>query len=227
LEPADKTPNILDMGSAKVVAAFMADKLTDSAQNVSISQDGFEFEIPDTYLFERGTAQPNRKFIEVMDRLTTITSGLQDSEIKLTSMIFSQTVSDGTPATAKKVAHDRLELITNKIRGSFEHSTNNVYGATVIKEKKGEIDQEKVIGYIHFSIHQKPESKSKKPQRKIESLFNNDAVETKGFENMRDEIAKKSRNARGVSDPSLRFQNPADEEIQRLKASGLPESEEE
>ena len=37
LEPADKTPNILDMGSQKVVVAFMADKMMDFVKNVSIS----------------------------------------------------------------------------------------------------------------------------------------------------------------------------------------------
>ena len=37
LAPADKTPNLMDMGSAKVVAAFMADKLSDVAKNIEVT----------------------------------------------------------------------------------------------------------------------------------------------------------------------------------------------
>src|ERR1043165_6751105 len=56
MEPIDKTPNLLDMGSQKVVAAYLADQMQDLAKGVQISPDGFEFLIPDYQLFEPGTA---------------------------------------------------------------------------------------------------------------------------------------------------------------------------
>src|SRR2546421_360556 len=46
MEPMDKTPNIMDMGSQKIVAAFMADQMQDLARNVQIDPNGLEFVIP-------------------------------------------------------------------------------------------------------------------------------------------------------------------------------------
>src|SRR4051812_29848081 len=74
MEPADKTPNILDMGSSRVVTAFIADKMPDVARNVQITPDGFEFDIPDNVLFARGSAKPVDDFITIMDRLQALTT---------------------------------------------------------------------------------------------------------------------------------------------------------
>lgn len=166
VEPADKSPNILDMGSAKVIASFMADKMTDIAKNVNISQDGFEFDIPDYALFEKGTANPKMRFIELMNQLSQVTSGLQEAEIVITSAIFKQAVSDQNEDTARKIAMSRLDLISNKIKASFDYTNNVVIGKTSVQDKKGEVDQEKLVGFIRISIHQKenPSKKRKNPE---------------------------------------------------------------
>lgn len=219
LEPADKTPNILDMGSAKVVAAFMADKMTDNAKNVTIAQDGFDFDIPDYYLFDKGTAQPNVKFIEVMTRLTQITSGLQDSEVKVTSALFIQSMADKKEVTAQKVAKDRLEIISAKIRAAFEHNSNSLNGSVSVKDKKGEADQEKIIGFIRISIHQKMDE-SKKPQRRIETLFGGNDTAKNVYNNFADQVVNRKENGgKGAkpafgSDPSL--VNPVDLEMRKV-----------
>src|SRR5688572_15799899 len=44
MEPMDKTPNVLDMGSSKVATAYLADKMADVARNVQITPEGFEFD---------------------------------------------------------------------------------------------------------------------------------------------------------------------------------------
>ncbi len=219
LEPADKTPNILDMGSAKVVAAFMADKMTDTAKNVTIAQDGFDFDIPDYYLFDKGTAHPNVKFIEVMTRLTQITSGLQDSEVKVTSALFIQSMADKKEVTAQKVAKDRLEIISAKIRAAFEHNSNSLNGSVSVKDKKGEADQEKIIGFIRISIRQKIDE-SKKPQRRIETLFGGNDTAKNVYNNFADQVVNRKENGgKGAkpafgSDPSL--VNPVDLEMRKV-----------
>ncbi len=215
LEPSDKTPNILDMGSAKVVAAFVADKMTDTAKNVTISQDGFDFDIPDYFLFEKGTAQPNLKFIEVMTRLTQITSGLQDSEVKITSALFTQSVADKKEETAQKVAQDRLETISVKIKAAFEHNSNIVTGGLSVKDKKGEIDQEKIIGFIRISIRQKSDE-SKKDRRKIETLFGDKDTNKDVYNNFSNQVTnRKSKEKNNFGqDPNL--VNPADIELQKV-----------
>lgn len=218
LEPADRTPNILDMGSQKVVAAFMADKMTDTAKNVTISQDGFDFDIPDLYLFEKGTATPNKKFIEIMNRLVQVTSGLQDSEIKLTSAMFNQAVPDKTEVSAKKVAQDRLDLVSNKIKASFEHTSNTIFGNVSVKDKKGEIDQEKLIGFIRVSIRQK--ATDNKPRRKLEAVFGDKDVSKNVYDNFANQVANRKKSS--DDDDMGKVVNPAQSEVNKAAAEADP-----
>jgi chemotaxis protein MotB len=224
LEPSDKTPNILDMGSAKVIAAFMADKLTDAAKNVNISQDGFEFDIPDTFLFEKGTATPNKKYLEVVNRLIQVTSGLDDSQVKITSSIFVQAVQGQDEKFANQVAQDRIEVLSNKIKATFEHDSNEIKGNTNVKNKKGEYDADKLVGMIHISIKQKPDSS--KPPRKIETLFG-DKDSTK---DVYDNFASQVVNRKGKPDEAAiktgldtSLVNPADAESKKVEAETDPE----
>lgn len=220
LEPSDKTPNILDMGSAKVVAAFMADKMTDNAKNVIISQDGFDFDIPDSFLFEKGTAVPNKKYIDVMTRLTQITSGLQDAEIKVTSALFIQAVANQKEELAKVVAQDRLDIITSKIKAAFEGNTNIIRGATSVKNKKGEADPEKVIGFIRISIRQKPTENTDKPRRKIESIFGDKESKSNVYDNFAKQVSERKAKLKNGLDTSL--VNPADTEVQKVDSDTDP-----
>jgi chemotaxis protein MotB len=218
LEPADKTPNILDMGSQKVVAAFMADKMTDTAKNINISQDGFDFDIPDTYLFEKGTALPNKKFIEVMDRLAQITSGLRESELKLTSALFTQAVADQKLDSAKKVAQDRLDLVTNKIKSSFEHASNSLIGSVSVKDKKGEVDPEKLIGFIRISIKQKQDDT--KPRRKLEAIFGDKDTKKDIYDNFANQVSNRKKKPAEGEDPNLI--NPVDAEVKKSEIEADP-----
>ncbi|MBC7741147.1 MAG: chemotaxis protein MotB [Bdellovibrionaceae bacterium] len=224
LEPSDKTPNILDMGSAKVVAAFMADKMTDNAKNVNISQDGFDFDIPDTLLFEKGTSTPNKKFLEVMTRLVQITSGLQESEVKLNSAMFIQAVQEKTEESAKKIAQDRLDLVRNKIKASFEHTNNTIIGGTSVKDKKGEVDQEKLIGFIRVSIHQKEDTTKKR--RKLETVFGDKDSAKNVYDNFASQIANQQKADQAKKsmgeDPNL--VNPVDLEMQNVQRDSEPSS---
>lgn len=208
MEPSTKSPNVLDMGSTKVVAAYMADKMTDVAKNVEISQDGFDFDIPDTYLFERGSAQPKVGFVDVIDKLNMVTAGLQNADIKVTSALFIQLVSDQTATTAEKVASERLALITNKINAGFDSNTNTVIGATNIKDKKGDYDPERLMGFIRVSIRQKEIPGQKR--RKLEGLFES-KPQSKVDLGPRDK--PKAKPAQGL-DPNL--VNPVDVEVMKL-----------
>lgn len=166
-EPADKTPNVMDLGSTKVVAAFMADKLTDVAKNVTISQDGIDFDIPDTYLFERGTVKPKAEFISVIEKITGITAGLKDSEVKVVSALFIQAIEGQNQLTAEKVAQARLDLVKNKIAATFEHSSNKATGSINVKDKKGEFNLEKLIGFIRISIKAKEGAGAENKKRTV------------------------------------------------------------
>lgn len=222
LEPSDKTPNVLDMGSAKVIAAFMADKLTDAAKNVTVSQDGFEFDIPDTYLFEKGTATPNKKYLEVVNRLIQVTSGLEDSQIKITSSLFVQAVKGQSEPLANQVAADRIEVLSNKIKATFEHDSNEIRGTTNVKNKKGEYDQNKLIGMIRITIKQK--ANSAKPPRKIETLFGDKDTAKDVYDNFASQVS----NRKGKPDGKVKIGldtslvNPADAESRKVESETDP-----
>ncbi len=230
LEPADKTPNVLDMGSAKVVAAFMADKMTDSAKNVTVSQDGFEFDIPDNLIFERGSSKPKGEFVNVMEKLTSVTLGLEESEIKLTSALFVQLVPEQTHTAAEKVAQERLDLVKNKISATFEHASNSIKGAINVKDKKNDVSVDRLIGFIRVSIKQKESSDSSRKYRPLSNVFGGKDSAKSVYENFasqsaaQKESAAKSRPAEGF-DPNLT--NPVDSELIKIDADAQPQKSEE
>ncbi len=170
MEPIDRTPDLLDMGSAKIVAAYMADQLTDSVKNVGVNEDGFFFDIPDTFLFERGTAKPLKSFVDILSKVNGVTTGLKDAEIKIISALFVQSIPGAKLEDANNVAAERLDLFTKKIQASLEHESASTVGRIHVIDKKGEIDPNKLIGFIKVGIRQK-ETKDGTKRRKLDTAF--------------------------------------------------------
>ena len=191
MEPADKTPNLLDMGSTKVVAAYLADQMTDVAKNVTVTPDGYDFDIPDYMLFERGTSTPNANFVKVMDKIKGITTGLKDADIKLTSGLFIQAVPDGSVMSANKVASERFDIVRAKIMASLENNTVNVSGGISVKEKRGEIDPAKLVGFIRVKIAQKEITSDGHKPRKLETLFGPSRVDMSVYDSFVNQISNR------------------------------------
>lgn len=183
MEPMDKTPNLLDMGSAKVVAAYLADQLSDEAQNVKISQDGFNFDIPENLLFEKGTANPNSSFIQVMEKIKGITTGLEDSIVDLKSVVATGTLSEENEEMSGSIAQERLDLIMNKIKATLEHATVDVNGTTSIVNTKNDPQASKKIGFVRISIKQKELKSNGQEQRKLEVVFGESKEELNVYDN--------------------------------------------
>lgn len=170
LEPMDKTPNVMDMGSKKVVAGYMADQLNDIASKVNVNSDSIEFDIPDYALFIPGTAQPNDNFIKVLNKISAITSGLQDSKIHIYSLLFTQSVKDLKRTTAEKVGAERMDLISKKIQAGLEHSSVNVEGAVIVQEKKNYKEGDQPPGIIRIKVVQKELNSEGKKTRKLDGF---------------------------------------------------------
>lgn len=234
MEPTDKTPNLLDMGSAKIVAAYMADQLNDVAKNVEISPDGFEFDIADTVLFDRGASNPNPQFVSVMEKIKSVVMGLEEAEVKIVSGLFVQSVPDETEIGAKKVASERLDLIRTKIQSSMEHTTVDLKGGISVRDKKGEIDPNRLIGFIRFSVKQKAVRSDGKTVRKLDTLFGDGKVDAKVYEkyskdfgqatkesekkkiqtkNQKKAVEKKDGSLKNSIDEELRMMTPQPEEM--------------
>lgn len=192
MEPADKTPNILDSGSQKVVAAYVADNLKELARNFMVTEDGFEFMIQDNQLFMPGTSQPNANFLDVVEKLKVITTGLEDSTINVTSMMFIQAVKDQTRDTAEKVSLERKDILAAKIKAGLENNTVDVGGGIELAEKKGEIDPAKLVGLIKISVKQKAVKADGTQQRKLER-FGESKVDMSVYDNFVQQVSKRKK----------------------------------
>ncbi|MCB0368848.1 MAG: chemotaxis protein MotB [Bdellovibrionales bacterium] len=199
MEPMDKTPNLLDMGSAKVVAAYLADQLTDEAQNVKIDPDGFNFDIPENLLFEKGTAKPNAHFIEVMDKVKGVTTGLEDAVINIKSVVANGTLESSQEKFALSIAEARLDSVTNKIKAGLEHTTVDVNGSTSVVNTKEDPKMANKIGFVRISITQKEFKSNGKKPRKLEVVFGESNKELNVYQNFVNQVAnrklKKSQEA--------------------------------
>lgn len=173
LEPIDRTPNLLDSGSQKVVAAYLADQMSDLAKNVQVSPDGFEFDIIDSELFIPGTATPNGNFVDVMEKMKGITVGLEDANVTIVSMLFNQSVSGSSPEKAKQVASERADILEKKIQAGLEHSTVDVTGSVKVDDKKGFVEGQSARppGLIRLRIKQKEVKANGQKPRKLETVF--------------------------------------------------------
>jgi chemotaxis protein MotB len=228
IEPVTKSPNLLDMGSAKVVTAYLADQMNDYAKNVQINPDGFDFDIPDTVLFERGTSTPLPTFIDVMDKIKGVTTGLQDAEIKVTSGLFVQAVPGSSAPLANKISSERLDLVKNKIQAGLEFNSVTLKSFSSVKEKRGEVDPQKLIGFIRISIKQKDVTSSGKKPRKLETIFGDTNVSMSVYDN----FVKQAGERKAVEKPEKKFgqvekiKNPVSEEMENRNKAELPASSE-
>lgn len=192
MEPIDKTPNLLDMGSAKVVMGYIADQMNDIAKNVEVNPDGFEFLIPDFQLFEQGSAVPSKTFVTVMDKMKIITAGLEDSEIKVSSLLFTQSVSGSNNELAKKVANERLDIVQSKMQAAMESPTTDIRGQFIVEEKKGFIEgqSQRPPGFIKFEVKQKPLKSNGQKPRKLETAFGSNNADMSVYDNFIQQATK-------------------------------------
>lgn len=169
MQPADFTPNLMAMGSKKIVLQQIADELGEMAANVNVESDSVTFEIPDRYLFERGSNRPTSQFINTMKKVEAVTQGLEYSVVDIRSNFYymGEGISD---IDAEWVAKSRLDLIQNKVKASFEHDSNDVTGTS--KATKNVVSQSGTRGgTITFEIKQKEFLPDGRKPRPLEDVF--------------------------------------------------------
>lgn len=202
LEPVDKTPNIFDFGSQKVVAAYMADQIGDVAKNVSITPDGLEFDIIDSQMFIPGTSTPNEGFVRIMTQMKAVTEGLADSTVSIESRLWNESVPGSDAAAAKNVATERLSLIRAKVQSTFENPSNDIMGSTNVQTKKGFVEGQgtRPAGMIHFKIRQKPQRSDGKPTKKLEVLFGSADPSMNVYDNFVKQVSGQKKRAAANTD---------------------------
>ena len=87
ITPADHTPNMMMMGTKKIVMHHIADTLGDVAQNVEVHEDQIDLDLPADVMFVKGTGDPSRQFVDIMQKVKELTEGLEDSNIYIDSRV--------------------------------------------------------------------------------------------------------------------------------------------
>ena len=190
--PMDKNPNILSMGVKKIVVAYMNDQLGGIANNVNVTPDSVVFDLPEDVLFSKGTANPSAQYISVMEKVKGVTTGIEDSNVTISTLVYNQSVQDGSPAIAKNVAEERLALIQAKVQGSLEHDSVDVRGRAINKsDDKGIKSGKPSAGLIRIEIKQKatlPDGTKPKPIQ--ETIFGKAETNGNVYDNFVDQLAQ-------------------------------------
>jgi chemotaxis protein MotB len=169
--PASFSPDIMSLGTKKMVMKSIANELGEFAQNVKVDSDEAIFEIPDHYLFDSGSDDPSESFVNVMEKLQNLTKGLENSYVKIDSQIYDKSVEDGDPQTARKVAERRMSLIKRRVDASLEHKdTVSVMGKAIVTRAKENLGTAPA-GTIRIQIKQKEIMSNGRKPRQMEELF--------------------------------------------------------
>lgn len=168
MEPADKTPNILDFGSSKVILAFVIDQLQDYARSIEMNPDGFTVEIADEMLFENGSSGPKPSFVTIMDKVVSVITGLEDADIEITNHMLVTQVPDGSPRTALRIASERMELMKVKIMGGLANRSVGVTGKLDVRNPTSYAEREKPAGYVRITVKQRPVKSSGRPNKRLD-----------------------------------------------------------
>lgn len=192
--PVDYTPNFMQMGSKKIVLAELADQLGDFASDVNVSSDEIVFEISERHLFVTGTAEPSGRFVDVMDRLIRITSGLEDSEVFVDSRIYSHSVKGSNPGLAEAIGEKRLDLVLGKVQNSLEHDSVDVFGKVESKSGGRREDGRPEEGYIKIRIKQKDKLSDGSKPRKLSEIFGSGDDNKDVYDNFVKQITERKSN---------------------------------
>lgn len=196
ITPTDFTPNILGMGSKKIVLHHLADQLGDLAQNVEVNEDEIVFDISADQLFEYGSSKPAANYVGIMEKLKVITSGLEDSNVYVDGLIFDKTVSDGSRATARNVAEARVDLISGQIQSSLEHPSVDVYGKSEVREAKGIQPGQKLSnGEIKFRMKQKDLTHDGRKPRELDEVFGKSKEEGSVYNNFVKQLVENKKSS--------------------------------
>ena len=244
--PVDRTPNMMAMGMKKIVYAYMAEQLGSNASNVNVTGESVTFEIPDSELFVRGTANPNANFVPVMEQVKGVTQGLEDVDLVLTSVVYKQSVAGQNPREAKAVAEERLDMVQAKVKAALESPSVELTGkafagdeakrSAEAKKEASKAGRVAAGGYIKVEIKQKlvlPDGR--KPPKLSNGIFGaadsdksvydnfvTQVSQTKHNEKSTKRDAAKSRSARAetASDSDSGSEAPSKSESTEEKSGG-------
>jgi chemotaxis protein MotB len=174
MQPADYTPNFMQMGSKNIVMSALSEELGDYATGFEVSGDTIEMKFPESKLFEDGSATPKGQFATIMDKLSKFTAGIEDSDIYVDSRIHLNSVKGQDRSLAERVASKRLDLVMAQVNAKLEHQSVDLHGRTDVKPGERQSDGRPAEGYIRVQIKQKELRSDGSKPRQFKSILGRD-----------------------------------------------------
>ncbi|MGE0529111.1 MAG: hypothetical protein AB7P49_18790, partial [Bdellovibrionales bacterium] len=193
MTPMDYTPNFMQMGSRNIVMSVLSEELGEYASSFEVEGDTIEIKIPESKLFDDGTAKPKGQFATIMDRLSRFTAGLEDSDVFVDSRVYTNTVRGQSESLALNVAEHRLGLVLQQIDDKLEHQSVDLHQRPEAKPGERRADGRPEEGYIRLLIKQKELRSDGSQPRKLDRLLGKSQQEDDIYNGFVDRMTKSKR----------------------------------
>lgn len=191
MTPADYTPNFLSMGSKNIVMSALSEDLGQYAEGLDVQGDTIEIKLPESKLFEDGTAVPKGQFSTIMDKLGKFTAGLEDADVFVDSRVYLNGVRGGESSAASRIAEKRLDMVLAQVNSRLEHQSVDLHQKAEVKPAARRADGRPEEGYIRLQIKQKDLSSDGKKQRKMGSILGRDDESMNVYNNFVNKLTTK------------------------------------
>ncbi len=154
IKPAEKTPNVMNLGHHEIQMQYVMAKLGEFGAKVNVLSDEITFEIPAEYLFKRESAVPGGQFVPVMEKVREIVLGLRDADIFI-NVEQAARAGEHTISGRRDLAEARLDLISSKIEASINRENVDIYGKTTVEQIQRIEGKRDTRGMLKFRIKKK------------------------------------------------------------------------
>ncbi len=189
-QPTDYTPNFFQMGSKNIVMAVLSEELGEYASGFEASGDTIEIKLPESKLFEDGTASPKAAFALVMDRLSKFTAGMEDADIYVDSRVYLHTIKGQDQGLARNVAERRLDLVMSQIDNKLEHQSVSMHQKAEVSPPARRSDGRPEEGYIRVLVKQKDLRSDGSKPRKLSRILGKDDESMNVYNNFVNKMSK-------------------------------------
>jgi chemotaxis protein MotB len=193
MQPADYTPNFLQMGSKNIVMSVLSEELGDYATDMDVQGDTIEIKLPESKLFEDGSATPRAQFATIMDKLSKFSAGLEDAQINIDSRVYLNTIKGGSEAGGERVAQQRLDMVLQQVDAKLEHQSVDLRSRIEVKPGARRSDGRPEEGYIKVQIKQKEMKEDGTKPRKLGSVMGRDDESMNVYNNFVNKMTTKER----------------------------------
>lgn len=189
MQPVDYTPNYLNMGSKNIVMATLSEEIGDFATGFNVTGDEIVIEIPESALFRDGSAEPLGAFATHMDKLAKFTAGLQDADVRVTSVVYLNAVGNSR-TRGNNVAERRLDLVLGQIDRKLEHQSVDLQSKTEVRAPERRPDGRPKEGYIRVVAKQKEMRSDGTKPRKMTRILGRGDSDTDVYNNFVKKMSK-------------------------------------